>query len=168
MASSSQVCIFRSMIIAWRLLFYGYLGTAAGGLILPLVLPYLLRTYGPLKSLRILSIGFVTLLAPVIPFVKPRLPETRVRGPGSSVHAANLRRRKWMTNKAFWFVMAANTLQGFAYFIPILWLPSKRLSASWVRATCFEGLTISLQLSLQTWTWARKTLRLHSLYLMAC
>lgn len=98
-------------------------GTATGGLILPLTLPYMLRTFGPFKSLRILSIVLVVLIAPIMPFMRPRLPELRVRPPHSSAQISQ--RNKWTHNKPFRLAMAANTLQGFAFFIPILWLPSQ-------------------------------------------
>ncbi|KAL0579888.1 hypothetical protein V5O48_002135 [Marasmius crinis-equi] len=106
-----------------------FAGTAAGGLALPLILPYLLSSYGPSKTLRILAIAILSLLAPSLLFVKGRLPElrSRVRGPGPrglTVGNSSIRKRDWLRNATFWILIATNTFQGFGYFVPILWLPS--------------------------------------------
>ena len=97
-------------------------GAALGGVILPLVLPPLISSYGPQKALRFLAITFTSLLVPALPFVKGRLPElrSRVTGPGPRGTA-----RGWLRQKIFWLTIGINTLQGFGYFVPILWLPCK-------------------------------------------
>lgn len=100
-------------------------GTATGGLILPLVLPKMIAAYGPAKSLRILSIAIACCMVPLLPFLKGRLPPTRVNRP---VSRANY--RSWPKNKSLLFLMLVNTLQGFGYFVPILWLPSTRIVSS--------------------------------------
>ncbi|EPQ51107.1 MFS general substrate transporter [Gloeophyllum trabeum ATCC 11539] len=96
-----------------------FAGTGAGGLLLPLILPPLLNKFGASSTLRILSIAILCMLVPLLPFVKGRLPESRVHGPNSRATE-----RTWMKNKVFWIVLIANTIQGFAYFIPIIWLPT--------------------------------------------
>ncbi|EIN08159.1 MFS general substrate transporter [Punctularia strigosozonata HHB-11173 SS5] len=96
-----------------------FAGTALGGLVIPLVLPPLLRKYGVATSLRILSIAMVVLLIPLLPFVKPRLPENRVRGP-----AARSLDRSWLKTDIFWLMLLVNTIQAFAYFVPMTWLPT--------------------------------------------
>lgn len=93
-----------------------------GGLVLPLVIPRLVSMYGAAVTLRYLSIAIGVSLIPCYPFLKGRLPISRVHGPA-------VRRpsdRTWLKNKAFWTIIAVNTVQGFGYFVPILWLPSKR------------------------------------------
>ncbi|KAJ7474205.1 MFS general substrate transporter [Mycena latifolia] len=100
-----------------------FAGTSAGGLLLPLVLPLLISKYGSSKTLRILAIAIATLLLPLLPFVKGRLPETRVRIHGPAPRGAP-GSQDWMKHKAFWVFLTVNTLQGFAYFVPIIYLPT--------------------------------------------
>ncbi|KAJ7367326.1 major facilitator superfamily domain-containing protein [Mycena albidolilacea] len=100
-----------------------FAGTAAGGLLLPLALPRLMSKYGPSKTLRILAIGTTILLFPLLPFLKGRLPQTRVRIQGPVPRGAS-GTRNWMKDKLFWIFLAVNTLQGFGYFIPIIYLPT--------------------------------------------
>ncbi len=99
-----------------------FAGTAAGGLIIPLVLPHLISAFGTAKTLRILSIFLACALVSLLPFVKGRLPETRIRVQGPAPRGSET---KWMSNGSFWVLIATNTLQGFAYFVPLIWLPSK-------------------------------------------
>lgn len=97
----------------------------------PLVLPRLIESYGPAKTLRILSVTYVILILPILPFLRPRLPEIHVHGPGREQHTessdlAIIRVVKTWTNHPFFLLaILANTVQGFAYFVPLLWLPSK-------------------------------------------
>ncbi|KAG9056324.1 hypothetical protein FS842_011018 [Serendipita sp. 407] len=93
-------------------------GTAAGGLVLPLVLPNMIDRYGTAKTLRILAIVFSASLLPMLPFLKGRLPQAKVIGPSVKED------RKWAKNTGFRFVMIMDTLQGFGYFVPLVWLPT--------------------------------------------
>ena len=96
-------------------------GTATGGLVIPLILPPLLDKYGAAKTIRFLAIVNIVVCTVCLPFLRARLPETRVSGP--SARASD--HRLWMKSRSFWVINAANTLQGFAYFVPLLWLPRK-------------------------------------------
>ncbi|KAJ7913560.1 major facilitator superfamily domain-containing protein [Mycena leptocephala] len=100
-----------------------FAGTAAGGLLLPLVLPPLISNYGSSKTLRILAIAIAILLFPLLPFLKGRLPQTRVRIHGPAPRGAP-GPQEWMKNKSFWVFLSVNTLQGLAYFVPIVYLPT--------------------------------------------
>ncbi|CAE6430647.1 unnamed protein product [Rhizoctonia solani] len=93
-------------------------GTAVGGLVLPLVLPSVIRPHGTSLTLRYLSIVVFVLLSAALPFIRPRLPEDRIR------HMATTSRIKWSTNKSFWLLLCVTALQGFAYFLPIVYLPT--------------------------------------------
>lgn len=105
-----------------------FAGTGVGGVVLPLTISPLLNMYGVNVTVRILSVAMVVLLVPLLPLVKGRLPvgyitsnaESRPVPRGSTQSV-----RSWMGSIHFWVLMAANTIQGFAYFVPILWLPSK-------------------------------------------
>ncbi|KAG7445644.1 MFS general substrate transporter [Guyanagaster necrorhizus] len=96
-----------------------FAGTATGGLILPLILPELISRYESAKTLRIPSVVLLALLLPVLPFVKPRIPNSRNRQQMSPPRA-----REWIKSTSFWVLLAANTFQGFGYFVPIVWLPT--------------------------------------------
>lgn len=64
------------------------------------------------------------LLAPVLPFLRPRLPESRIHGPSPGAREGSEQgRRSWAMEPTFLLAVLANTVQGFAYFIPLLWLP---------------------------------------------
>lgn len=98
-----------------------FAGGAVGGLVIPLILPPLLSSYGVAKTLRIFAIVIAAILLPLLPFVKSRYPEVKsaVRGPAPRGRGQEYR------NPLFWALLAINTLQGFAYFVPLIWLPSK-------------------------------------------
>lgn len=85
-------------------------GTATGGLILPLILPSILERFGTSAALRILAIGFAVLLLPVLPFLRGRLPHSRVRGPVARSNAGNW---DWVKNRGIQLLFVANTIQGF-------------------------------------------------------
>ncbi|EEB95573.1 hypothetical protein MPER_05436, partial [Moniliophthora perniciosa FA553] len=73
-------------------------------------------------ALRYLSIIVAASLIPTLPFCKGRVPELRVRirapEPRGSVSD------RWWRRGTFGIVMAVNTMQGFGYFVPIVWLPT--------------------------------------------
>ncbi|VDB91903.1 unnamed protein product [Peniophora sp. CBMAI 1063] len=97
-------------------------GTAAGGLIFPLFLPQVIEAHGTALTLRYISYGFLATMIPTLAMIKPRLPERRaaLRGPGPRASTD----KSWMTSGQFWLVVVANTVQGFAYFLPGVWLPT--------------------------------------------
>ncbi|KAG8688638.1 hypothetical protein FRC09_012808 [Ceratobasidium sp. 395] len=93
-------------------------GTAVGGLVLPLILPSIIQPHGTGVTLRYLSVAVFVSLSVVLPFIRPRLPEDRVR---NLAVGSNTR---WFTHGSFWVILFVTTLQGFAYFLPILYLPT--------------------------------------------
>lgn len=123
-----------------------FAGTALGGLFLPLILPPLISTHGVTVTLRYLSIAVMALLLPVIPLIKPRLPESRVQGPRRREE-----NRAWMGDWRLWALLCINTIQGFAYFVPIVYLPSKTHATLYIeqesaRTECICSLYFSSQL----------------------
>ncbi|KAJ3756588.1 MFS general substrate transporter [Lentinula raphanica] len=99
-----------------------FAGTSVGGILLPLVLSPMLSSYGPPKTLRILSIAIVLLVVPILPFVKGRLPVSRNRAMGPIPRGRG--NVDWKKSISFWVLVVANTFQGFGYFVPIVWLPT--------------------------------------------
>ncbi|KAL1719596.1 major facilitator superfamily domain-containing protein [Schizophyllum commune] len=95
-----------------------FAGTAAGGLILPLAFPRIIAKYGAPKTLRYFAVAMAAMLLPVLPYIKGRLP-ARVYGP-----APRSSNRDWLRNPSFWLYTVVNLIQGFAYFMPIVWLPT--------------------------------------------
>ena len=98
-------------------------GSGVGGVVFPITLPILVNRYGPSTTLKILSVTIVVFILPGIPFLRPRLPERRVHAPES--HEAEVFKVEWLKSPPFMLALAANTLQGLAYFVPLLWLPSE-------------------------------------------
>lgn len=96
-----------------------FAGTSAGGLALPFILPALLKAYGIFVTLRIISVASLLLLLACHPFIKPRLPESRIPGPAPRTSISPI-----LGDRTFWAILVANTLQGFAFFIPLVWLPT--------------------------------------------
>ncbi|KDQ58232.1 hypothetical protein JAAARDRAFT_129670, partial [Jaapia argillacea MUCL 33604] len=115
-----------------------FAGTAAGGLVLPFILPPLLSAYGIFSTLRIISIAILILLVLSLFFIKPRLPENRVRGPLRRNEASVV----WIRSWSWWSLVIANTMQGFAFFVPLLWVPT------FASALHLRSSTSSLALSL--------------------
>ncbi|KAF8122341.1 MFS general substrate transporter [Mycena galopus ATCC 62051] len=100
-----------------------FAGTAAGGLLIPLALPLLTGKYGLATTLRILGIAMALLVFPILPFIKGRLPQTRVQIQGPVPRGAP-GPQIWFKQNSFWMLLAVNTLQGSAYFVPIIYLPT--------------------------------------------
>ncbi|KAJ6504721.1 major facilitator superfamily domain-containing protein [Mycena vitilis] len=125
-ACTSYICM-SEWFVARRGMANGILfaGTSAGGSLLPLLLPPMISKYGISKTLRILGIAIAILLRVVLlPLMKPRLPQTRVHVYGPAPRGA-LRPQHWLQHhKSFLVFLEANTLQGFGYFVPILYLPT--------------------------------------------
>lgn len=63
------------------------------------------------------------MLVLALPFIRGRLPLSRVQGPNARAHSTSDAGHVYLKNKTFWFIVLATLLQGLAYFIPILWLP---------------------------------------------
>ncbi|KIP09016.1 hypothetical protein PHLGIDRAFT_506278 [Phlebiopsis gigantea 11061_1 CR5-6] len=96
-------------------------GDNTGGVLFPIILPALISKFGIMITTRIYAIALVVCLLPVLPFMKARLPEARVHGPAPRSGGA---RSSWMKDRTFWFFITINTLQGFAHFVPLTWLPT--------------------------------------------
>lgn len=94
-------------------------GTSIAGLFLPLILPRIIAAHGTALTLRYFAISISLCLAAVIPFIKPRLPVQTVHGPRTRSGV-----KPWLKDWTWWFVILMNTVQGFAHFVPVVWLPS--------------------------------------------
>lgn len=89
-------------------------------MLFPIILPALISRFGIKLTTRIYAIALLVCLIPALPFMKARLPESRVHGPAPRAGGT----RAWYADRTFWFFITINTLQGFAHFVPLTWLPS--------------------------------------------
>ncbi|TRM63897.1 MFS general substrate transporter [Schizophyllum amplum] len=97
-----------------------FAGSSAGGIILPLTSPRLIARYGIATTMKIYAVALLVLLVPVLPFVKERFPDTH-----NHVHGPAPRSRKdWYKERSFQYLLAANSLHAFGYFVPLVWLPT--------------------------------------------
>lgn len=98
---------------------YGILCGASGfsGVFMPFALEASLYRYGYPTTLRAVSVGLAALTGPLIPLFRSRLP---VGSPGTAAGMDWTFARKPL----FWVYSVANTMQGFGFFFPLLFLPS--------------------------------------------
>ncbi|GAA5980523.1 hypothetical protein JCM10908_001679 [Rhodotorula pacifica] len=123
-----------------------FAGTAAGGLVLPFILEALLSRYGAERTLQALAVATFLMLGAALPLIRPRvpLPPARSAQPGKkndppaldSAETADETARSTETasrpvtfrrvasNARFWAFLVANVLQGFGYFVTLLYLPT--------------------------------------------
>jgi MFS family permease len=98
---------------------YGLLCSASGvsGAALPFAVEKLLHTYGYPTTLRAIAIGLSIITGPLIPFLKGRLPETRMSASA---------RTDWsfLKSSLFWTYSLSNLAMGMGYFFPSLYIPS--------------------------------------------
>ncbi|GAB7336425.1 hypothetical protein MBLNU13_g09723t3 [Cladosporium sp. NU13] len=110
--------------IARRGFAYGLLCSASGvsGAAMPFAVDKLLQEYGYPTTLRAVAIGLFVITGPLIPLLKPRLPET-----GASARA----RTDWsfLRSSLFWTYSLSNFAMGMGYFFPSLYMPSYALAS---------------------------------------
>jgi len=93
-------------------------GAGTSGLVLPIIFEKSLTRLGYQTTLRIWAITMAVILTPSIHFlIRGRLPDSQ----RTARRRLNL---KFMKNPLFLLVAATNFLQGVAYFIPTIYLPS--------------------------------------------
>lgn len=101
-----------------------YTGTATGGVFFPLVLPHIITAVGVTKTIRYMSIFVFTLMIPILPFYKGRVPQTRAYIQGPAPRGAR-EQFSPLWNPTFVGLLLVNTVQSFAHFLPLVWLPSE-------------------------------------------
>lgn len=92
-------------------------GTGLSGVILPIVLQWMLNSFGPQTTLRAWSVVLILLGGPLLYFLRPRLPISR-----------NSRTRpfdfKFLWDSTFLIYETGNILEAMGYFLPTIYLPS--------------------------------------------
>lgn len=92
-------------------------GMGLSGAILPVIMEWLLNSYGFRTTLRVAALSFVALNFPILFFFKPRLPvshTTQSRGFSMS----------FWKSPTYLVFQSANVLQGLGYFLPSIYLPT--------------------------------------------
>ncbi|XDG04365.1 hypothetical protein ABKA04_003980 [Annulohypoxylon sp. FPYF3050] len=97
-------------------------GTGLAGVVLPLLLEWLLHSFGFRTTLRLWACLVFVLATPLAWFIKPRLPHSAT----SHVKPFNL---KMLMIPAFWLYQLANVVEATGYFLPGIYLPTYARSA---------------------------------------
>ena len=94
-------------------------GTGFAGVTIPFFLAAALEKWGWQTALRVWAGAMTVLAAPLLVFVKPRVPVSP-----ASARAARRTDLRFLKRRVFVIPMVAATVQGLGYFIPALYLPS--------------------------------------------
>jgi MFS family permease len=103
-------------------------GTGLGGVIVPLILQFLLDKYGFRTTLRVWAALLFGISAPVLWFLKPRIPVSATGRPRLTFN--------FLKEKSFWILQLGNFIQSLGFFVPSIYLPT------YVKQLGYEG-TIS-------------------------
>jgi MFS family permease len=96
-------------------------GTGVAGVVLPLVIQWLLGAYGFRTALRTWSLSLFLLTAPLLYFLKPRLPVSE------ATHDQRQRRLfdfSFVTQPDFVVLQFCNIIEALGFFLPTIYLPS--------------------------------------------
>ncbi|TAQ87516.1 hypothetical protein B7494_g4177 [Chlorociboria aeruginascens] len=97
---------------------FGVMWSGAGisGLIFPFLLSFLLESYGFRTTLRVWAILLLVLCAPLIYFIRPRVPPSNTLAPKPSY--------SFLKTRTAIFLSLSNICQSLAYFLPSVYLPT--------------------------------------------
>lgn len=117
---------------------YGIMWSAAGfgGVVLPLLLEFLLTSYGFQTALRIWAVVLFILSLPLSVFIRPRLPF-------SATACLRLVNMRYVLSRRFVLHQLANIVQATGYFLPGVYLPSYA-RATFGTSTMLSALTVIL------------------------
>jgi hypothetical protein len=105
-------------------------GLGLSGAILPVVLEWLLHSYGFRTTLRVCALSFVVLNFPIILFFRPRLPLSQ---------ASQSRKfdMSFWTCSNFLILQSGNIIQSLGFFLPAIYLPTfaRSLGAGSIEST---------------------------------
>ncbi|KAI9873805.1 MAG: hypothetical protein M1830_010590 [Pleopsidium flavum] len=105
-------------------------GTGIAGVVLPLVMQWALDRFGFRTVLRAWAIILFTLTAPLLHFVKPRLPVSPTSHPRRFDFT-------FLKTSTFGLLQTGNVIEGLGYFLPSIYLPTyaRSLGASSLAST---------------------------------
>ncbi|CZT45848.1 related to monocarboxylate transporter 2 [Rhynchosporium secalis] len=114
-------------------------GVGASGLVFPFALKVLLDTWGFEYTLRIWSIILVFLCAPLVYFIKPRVP---VPSPPPPYKRSSY---TFLFKPTFILLQLSNILESFGFFMPAIFLPTY---ASYLNLSAHKGVIVLALLNL--------------------
>jgi MFS family permease len=105
-------------------------GLGLSGAILPVILEWLLHSYGFRTTLRVCALTFVVLNFPIVFFFKPRLPLSQT----SQSRKLDL---SFWTCSNFLILQSGNVIQSLGFFLPAIYLPTfaRTLGANNIEST---------------------------------
>ncbi|KKA20383.1 MFS monocarboxylate transporter [Rasamsonia emersonii CBS 393.64] len=92
-------------------------GTGVSGVVLPVFLQWLLNAHGFRTTLRVWSVVLFILTAPLLYFVKPRLPIAQ----SASMRPFDF---SFLWNRTFLIFQLGNVLEALGFFLPSIYLPT--------------------------------------------
>lgn len=92
-------------------------GTGLAGIVLPLVMQWLLQSYGFRTTLRVWAICLFVLAAPLLYFIKPRVPHTQT-------HQSRRLNLGFLGTSTFGILQACNIIEALGFFLPSIYLPT--------------------------------------------
>ncbi|KFY72282.1 hypothetical protein V499_07568 [Pseudogymnoascus sp. VKM F-103] len=92
-------------------------GSGAAGLCIPFTINWLLHAYGFRNTLRIWAVVITVISAPLIYFLRARIPPSQTRQPVRQGLG-------FLRTKTFWLLQMGLTMESLGYFIPSIYLPT--------------------------------------------
>lgn len=117
---SPTILFVNEWFIVRRGLAFGIMwaGTGVSGVILPLVMQWLLSSYGFKTTLRIWSLALFLLTFPLLYFLKPRLPLD------STPRSRKLFDLRFLYDRSFLILQSCSILESLGFFLPTIYLPT--------------------------------------------
>ncbi|KAK1720287.1 hypothetical protein CaCOL14_009428 [Colletotrichum acutatum] len=115
-------------------------GKSAAGVGLPFAMETCLQRFGPVVTLRAWSIATVLISAPLLYFLKPRIPLSQ----SSAVRRINL---NFINLPSFWMLQIGNVLQSLGYFLPYTYLSTYAVQQLHVSTTVATTLLVLINVT---------------------
>lgn len=92
-------------------------GTALSGVIIPLLMQHVLEKYGYATTLRVWAITLFILIAPLLYFIKPRIPIS----PNTTSRPVDF---SFLKTRIFSLYQICNVIEALGFFLPSIYMPS--------------------------------------------
>ncbi|KAK1500497.1 hypothetical protein CTAM01_06432 [Colletotrichum tamarilloi] len=115
-------------------------GKSAAGVGLPFAMETCLQKFGPVVTLRAWSVATVLISAPLLYFLKPRIPVSQ----SSAVRRINL---NFIQLPSFWMLQIGNVLQSLGYFLPYTYLSTYAVQQLHVSTTVATTLLVLINVT---------------------
>ncbi|KAK1676463.1 major facilitator superfamily domain-containing protein [Colletotrichum godetiae] len=115
-------------------------GKSAAGVGLPFAMETCLQKFGPVVTLRAWSVATVLISAPLLYFLKPRIPVPQ----SSAVRRINL---NFIHLPSFWMLQLGNVFQSLGYFLPYTYLSTYAVQQLHVSTTVATTLLVLVNIT---------------------